>query len=782
MNPTQVKPRVRFGAFELDVRAGELRKSGLKIKLQPQPLQVLLLLLERPGEVFTREELRRKLWQADVYVDFERSLNKALVKLRESLGDSAEAPRYIETLPRVGYRFIAPVEEINGSASGATPTPPAPEIKYNYLVSVRGNGEKPLPSSGEGGDNSHVLGINGAPEAVGTAMDASLPQAVAPGLAPATLDRAGASSVETTRPPQGAASRRHWPGLAIGTPALVVALALAYLFRPTLPPPQILSSTQITNDGQNKDGIVSDGARLYYTILNGRGLKIYQVSTAGGPAAPVETKVENPSLMDLSPDHSQLLVCSMISALLEHPLYAAPLLGGSTRQLNGLSAGSAVWSPDGQHLFYSRGNNVYVANADGTASRKLATVEGVAFSPRWSPDGKVIRFSVQVRKFEGSSIWEISADGNGLHQLLPGWNQTPSECCGTWTPEGKYFFFQSGKGGTGNIWAIREGRSTFYNVNHQPVRLTTGPAESGAPLASLDGKKLFVITAQFRGKLVRYDTRTGGLLPYLNGISAVRVDFSRDKQWVAYVHYPEATLWRSKIDGSDALQLTFSPMLIAQPRWSPDGNQIAFAGITPDQGRQVYLIAADGTGMPQPIPRVPGEEEAVSPGWSADGNSLVFAGPPPFGAPKSNPNTIHIMDTRTQTVTTLAGSEGLFATHWSPDGRYIAALTNDSRHLKVYDLRASKWSDLGVNFLIGSPEWSRDGQAIYFLRVQKGQPYAIFRVRLDSHRMEQVANLANFHMAITGGGTWLGLAPDNSPLLFEDAGTQDIYALDLKLP
>src|SRR5579859_2182189 len=88
LNPTQVKPRVRFGAFELDVRAGELRKSGLKIKLQPQPLQVLLLLLERPGEVFTREELRRKLWQADVYVDFERSLNKALVKLRESLGDS----------------------------------------------------------------------------------------------------------------------------------------------------------------------------------------------------------------------------------------------------------------------------------------------------------------------------------------------------------------------------------------------------------------------------------------------------------------------------------------------------------------------------------------------------------------------------------------------------------------------------------------------------------------------------------------------------------------------
>src|ERR1700758_1293179 len=97
---------VRFGVFEADLKAGELRRSGLKVKLQEQPLQVLVVLLEHPGEVVTREELRAKLWPADTFVDFDHGLNAAVKRLRDALGDTAENPRYIETLPRRGYRFI----------------------------------------------------------------------------------------------------------------------------------------------------------------------------------------------------------------------------------------------------------------------------------------------------------------------------------------------------------------------------------------------------------------------------------------------------------------------------------------------------------------------------------------------------------------------------------------------------------------------------------------------------------------------------------------------------
>src|SRR5262249_43331367 len=104
--------RVGFGAFEADLDSGELRKHGLKIKLQEQPFHVLALLLERPGRIVTREELRQKLWPADTFVDFDVGLNTAIKRLRDALGDTAESPRYVETLPRRGYRFIAAVESI----------------------------------------------------------------------------------------------------------------------------------------------------------------------------------------------------------------------------------------------------------------------------------------------------------------------------------------------------------------------------------------------------------------------------------------------------------------------------------------------------------------------------------------------------------------------------------------------------------------------------------------------------------------------------------------------
>src|ERR1700752_2577034 len=110
---------LQFGTFEVDLRAGELRKQGKRIKLQDQPFQVLAVLLQRPGEVVTREELRSQNWPPDTFVDFDNSLNTAINKLREALGDSADNPRFIETLPRRGYRFIAPVSGIDGGA--ATP-------------------------------------------------------------------------------------------------------------------------------------------------------------------------------------------------------------------------------------------------------------------------------------------------------------------------------------------------------------------------------------------------------------------------------------------------------------------------------------------------------------------------------------------------------------------------------------------------------------------------------------------------------------------------------------
>src|SRR5882762_1999347 len=126
---------IRFSTFELNLHTGELRQQGQKVKLQEQPLQVLAALLERPGELVTREELRSKLWPADTFVDFDHGLNAAIKRLRDALGESADAPVFIETLARRGYRFIAPVH--GSSASGVGEITPAPEQSRSFFRTHR---------------------------------------------------------------------------------------------------------------------------------------------------------------------------------------------------------------------------------------------------------------------------------------------------------------------------------------------------------------------------------------------------------------------------------------------------------------------------------------------------------------------------------------------------------------------------------------------------------------------------------------------------------------------
>jgi DNA-binding winged helix-turn-helix (wHTH) protein len=144
---------IRFTIFELDLAAGELRKNGARVRLQEQPFQILVYLLDRAGEVVTREELRQKLWPADTFVDFDHSLNTAVNKLREALGDSASSPRYVETLARRGYRFLAPVQSggAKSPAQNSTEVPPvrpAAETPTALEASFHRELEVPLPRRG----------------------------------------------------------------------------------------------------------------------------------------------------------------------------------------------------------------------------------------------------------------------------------------------------------------------------------------------------------------------------------------------------------------------------------------------------------------------------------------------------------------------------------------------------------------------------------------------------------------------------------------------------------
>jgi Tol biopolymer transport system component len=287
-----------------------------------------------------------------------------------------------------------------------------------------------------------------------------------------------------------------------------------------------------------------------------------------------------------------------------------------------------------------------------------------------------------------------------------------------------------------------------------------------------------VIGTQPRGELVRYDAGSRRFLPFLSGIFASELDFSRDTQWVTYVRYPDNTLWRSRADGTDRLQLTYPPMQTHLPRWSPDGRQIAFLATHGNQWK-IFVISPQA-GTPQEMfPESRRDQE--DPTWSPDGTHLAFGGvADTLGA--SEHLTIDIADVKTRHVSPIPGSEGLFSPRWSPDGRYLAALSQDSLAVLFFDFKTRKWSQpIRENVNIGFPTWSRDSKYLYF--DEAGPEPAFRRIRVGSAHPESLFTLKGMPMFFSNVvGSWSGLAPDGSPLFTRDTSTEEIYALYVDWP
>jgi Tol biopolymer transport system component len=385
----------------------------------------------------------------------------------------------------------------------------------------------------------------------------------------------------------------------------------------------------------------------------------------------------------------------------------------------------------------------------------------------WSHDGSELRFSAQDLKTGATSLWEVSAEGKNLHPLLPGWHNPPDECCGKWTADGKHFVFQS----QGQIWALPEEGGLLRKATGKPVQLTSSPMTLASPLPGRDGKKLFVVGQTKRGELVRWDSKSGQFATSLSGISARDVSFSQDGRWVAYVSYPENTLWRSKMDGSERLQLSYPPLEVMFPQWSPDSKQIVFYDFSAGKPPKAYLVSADG-GTSQEL--LPGNTETqFDPNWSPDGGKIIFSGNPP------GTTAIRMLDLKTHQISTLPGSEGLWSPRWSPDGRYIVAMPANTLSVVLFDVKTQHWSELAGANAAAYPSWSKDGQYVYFLRSPNDP--AVLRVRINDRKVERLVDLKNFRIA-GYVGVWLGLAPDDSPLLLRDTGSQEIYALDWEAP
>ena len=597
--------------------------------------------------------------------------------------------------------------------------------------------------------------------AVAASSDASSPPLSAPSVPPTAIGGR----------PHPARKRTFLAPVLAGV-AVALLAALAWLAWP-LSPPAVTNTLQITNDGFPKSGFVTDGSRLYYSAAVGQNDRFFQVSTQGGePVAMPQFDGFEPE--DISADRSELLLQSDE----DNTFWIASVLGSAPRRLGDLAGSDAHWSPRGDQIVYTdeTTKEVRVARSDGSDSRKLTAVEGHPWGPRWSPDGRTIRFYVWAE--DTAAQWEMSADGTGLHRLFPQWTDY-SQWFGAWAPNGKYYVFraeQRARPWLWDLWAVRERGSLFHAGSQAPVRLTAGPLQTNSPQFSPDGKRIFFLGSLDRGELVRYDPGTKQWLPWLSGLAASEIDYSPDRKWIAYISYPDSSLWRSALDGSQKLQLIAPPLQGQNPQWSPDGAQITFTAIRPGEPTRAYVESASGGGLRQLTNGECGRAGEADPVWSPDGTSIVFAcnAADPTARVKPESAVLRVVDLQSGRVSVLPGSQGLWSPRWSPDGSSIGALSvAHPQHLVIYDVKTHEKRDLFGPADGSWPAWSRDSRYLYFAE-NSGTEY---RVRISDRHAESIADFPD----LVGNG-WVGVTPDGSLIATRQTGNPEIYALDVKLP
>lgn len=566
------------------------------------------------------------------------------------------------------------------------------------------------------------------------------------------------------------------------TIALLTLIAVSFTFAgnsaaPSVDSPRVTATTQITRDGLSKTKLLADDANLYVTEWPAGRHIVTKVPLQGAERSIVATPFSNVQALDISPDGKKLLVVPAQGGSAGAELWTVAVDSGNPERLGMLTGRDATWSADGKYLAFVKGSILFLASGTGADVRQLFAAEGSVFAPRFSPDGQRVRFSVGNAELNTTSIWEVSADGTNPHPLWPKWKYASTACCGTWTADGHYYIFQVAQSSPTvmtTLWTISEKDTSDANPA-VPVQLTNGPTSFANPFISRDNKKLFSIGVAPAGEAVNYDPAKDTFVPLLSGLSATDLEFSPDGKWVTYVTVPEGTLWRCRADGSERLQLTFAPNRAALPHWSPDGKQIAYVDIPPGQVSRIEIVAVDG-GHPR---RMLAETKAqIDASWSSDGSRIMFG-----GMHDSQALNIRVIDVKSRRVTTVPGSHGLFSPRWSPDGRYIAALSPDFTSLMLFDFHTKKWSTwlsepAGA---VSYPVWSADSKYLYFDDLVTEEEL-IRRVKVGQHQPERVFVLKGIERYPGAFGLWYGPTPQGTWMFVRDRSTQEVYQLDVELP
>ena len=726
-----------FGEFCLDVEERRLLRSGVEVPLPAKVFDTFVLLVENSGHLIEKDEFMKRLWP-DTFVG-DDALARNISTLRKSLGESGDSQTLIETVPTRGYRFVASVRQI--------------EL-----------GEQPQTNEKLGSILSRSPDLVATDERVSSVPENASDGAIGEG--------------------SGSRSWRRRTAFVLLTAGLgsLAGLVTFWALSP-VPGPRVMRTTQMTHSGRVATGLAmaSDGSRIYFLERYGDHWNLMQTSVSGGEPQAMAAPFRNTWVMDVSPDRTNLLIGGFSRPDERMPVWIWPVQGGAPKRIGEITAYGATWCPNGRQILYTNDDGIYQIDADGTNARKLAKTGGTPANLRWSPDGRRLRFSLLQPQVEGVTMWEINSDGTHLHPLLPEWEKPTARSLGSWSVDGRYFLFESVYSGTQDIWAMREGKSLFRRQGPQPARLTAGPISFGTVLPGKDGHTVFVVGADWKNELVHYDLQSHQFHPFLPDLHTIYLSYSRDGVWLAYVHAENSVLARMKSDGTQPLDLTPPGLRTWDPRWSPDGKQILFTGLTDSGEHKIFLVSAAG-GTPRELFANNGNQDAAS--WSPDGKFIAFAsGSSASGASEQAPTVIQMLNLATNQLTALPGSHDMYAPTWSPDGHFLATSSDDDRQLMLLDLRSQKWSKLahGTALRGGPFAWSPDSKYVYCQDIlAPNEP--VYRIRVSDGKKEVVVSFETYLRGGVQKVSVVTVAPDGSPIIVLDRNQADIYALDLDLP
>jgi DNA-binding winged helix-turn-helix (wHTH) protein/Tol biopolymer transport system component len=724
-----------FDTFELDDEGFCLLNLGERVPLEPKSLRVLLLLVASPGKLIEKSVLLDAVWK-DTFVE-ETTLTRAIALIRRQLGDDSRNPRFIETVPTLGYRFIAKLEHRS----------PAGEV-----------GAGTAPSDNKSDSGFALTGLEPA-----TAMGADT------AIGGSNVESHGRAAASMQAHPHGRAFRRYAPIAIIAA----ATLAIGTWLRPTnVAGP--LESTQITSSAEPKNGpLFTDGSRLYF---NSRGEPV-EMATSGGIIAPTRLFGPQFKLVDISADGSKALALGFETSqeIYRGALWMKSTLGGEPRKLTDHRATFGRWSPDGRSIVFADQRTLYRMDADGTNVATIWEAPGFVRDLSFSPDTRVLSVSVFESGADGKSnlaarsqLWRLDAEGKNAHPLRLDWPPGLSQFSGQWSPDGSHFVFNSDRDGRTNVYEVVD--SPWFEFWKKPaaVRLTANQLAVQGVAPARDSKGLFVLEYPDQGTMQVLDPQSGRFVPYLDGLAALNFVISPDRQWMAYVEYPARHLWKSRLDGSERLQLTNHYSTMAQ--WSPDGKRLVYSN-----WHALFLVSANGGTPEELISDSKDGVVPVLPAWSPDGRSIAWSF---FPYPDRPLTGIHMIELATRKLSVMPGSLEYYAASWSPDGKYLLAIARNPSRISLYSPEAKTWRDLKrFDMEWGFWIWSNDSKSIYMSPVDQ-QP-GIYRLTIPDGVWTKVSGLDGINK-LNGSDSFPSLTLDGRPVMMSRTGVAQIYSLAWK--